>query len=75
MEVVRLDTMVTVVDSSVFLDAYMSRDAVQDRPELGACHTYHDLARMGHGWDWADDVWAEEEADEGGRGWYWKCWL
>jgi G3E family GTPase len=39
LDVVRLDTMVTVVDSSVFLDAYVSRDSVKDRPELGT--TYH----------------------------------
>lgn len=37
MDVVRLDTMVTVVDSGVFLDAYTSRDKLAKRPELGAC--------------------------------------
>lgn len=36
MDVVRLDTMVTVVDSGVFLDAYVSRDKLTQRPELGA---------------------------------------
>lgn len=35
MDIVRLDTMVTVVDSSVFLDAYISRDSLLKRPELG----------------------------------------
>ena len=35
LDVVRLDTMVTVVDSSVFLDAYTSRDTLLKRPELG----------------------------------------
>lgn len=39
LDVVRLDTMVTVVDSSVFLDAYVSRDSVKDRPELGTTST------------------------------------
>jgi hypothetical protein len=37
MDVVRLDTMVTVVDSGVFLDAYVSKDKLATRPELGAC--------------------------------------
>lgn len=35
MDIVRLDTMVTVVDSGVFLDAYVSRDKLANRPELG----------------------------------------
>ena len=35
MDVVRLDSMVTVVDSGVFLDAYTSRDKLIKRPELG----------------------------------------
>lgn len=35
LDLVRLDTMVTVVDSSVFLDAYTSRDSLLKRPELG----------------------------------------
>ncbi len=36
MDAVRLDTMVTVVDSGVFLDAYVSKDRLATRPELGA---------------------------------------
>ena len=35
MDVVRLDTMVTVVDSGVFLDAYISKDRLAKRTELG----------------------------------------
>ena len=35
MDLVRLDTMVTIVDSSVFLDAYVSKERAMDRPELG----------------------------------------
>jgi G3E family GTPase len=35
LDMVRLDTMVTVVDSSVFLDAYTSKDTLMKRPELG----------------------------------------
>lgn len=32
---VRLDTMVTVVDSGTFLEAYTSSDTMQQRPDLG----------------------------------------
>lgn len=32
---VRLDSMVTVVDSSAFLDAYLTQETIADRPDLG----------------------------------------
>lgn len=41
MDVVRLDTMVTVVDSGVFLDAYISKDKLAKRPELGTLYLHY----------------------------------
>ena len=35
MDEVRLDSMVTVVDSSAFLDAYLTQEKIADRPDLG----------------------------------------
>jgi len=35
MDEVRLDSMVTVVDSSAFLDAYVTQDKIEQRPDLG----------------------------------------
>ena len=49
MQYIRLENMVTVVDSSLFTELYMSDDKIEDRPELG----------LGDG---ADD--AEEDAED-----------